>query len=156
MMTLANEYFPYSEIPELFLMFRLMITIMPARQLYKNAAIFAADIETLVTRRPDQPTTEALFYPIFGKRNHFLKFFIFYLGNLTKDLPQTLIQFNAISYLRRNLIKLWYDAVQIVKLSCKDIKQRKYYRSNEVLASCPLNIDLMPLPTTMVVYPKLR
>lgn len=67
MITLANEYFPASEIPELFLMFRLMITIMPARQLYKNAAIFASDIETLVTRRPDQPTTEALFYPIFGK-----------------------------------------------------------------------------------------
>ena len=67
MITLANAYFPSSEIPEVFLMFRLMITAMPARQLYKNAAVFAADIDTLVTGRPDQPTTEALFYPIFGE-----------------------------------------------------------------------------------------
>ena len=67
MITLANEYFPAKEMPELFLMFRLMVTIMPVRQLYKNLAVFASDLETLVTHRPGQPTTEALFYPIFGR-----------------------------------------------------------------------------------------
>ena len=60
-MTIANSYFPASEIPELFLMFRLMITTMSVRQFYKNAAIFASDLETLCQGRPNQPTTEALF-----------------------------------------------------------------------------------------------
>ena len=65
-MALGNAYFPHTVYPELFLMFRLMVTTMPARQMYKNAAVFASDLETLIRGRPNQPTTEALFYPIFG------------------------------------------------------------------------------------------
>ena len=65
-MSVANSYFPCTEFPEMFLMFRLMVTTMPARQLYKNLAVFASDIETLVLGRPNQPTTEAVFYPFFG------------------------------------------------------------------------------------------
>ena len=65
-MSVANLYFPYTEFPEIFLMFRLMVTTMPARQLYKNLAVFSSDVETLVVGRPNQPTTEAIFYPFFG------------------------------------------------------------------------------------------
>ena len=71
-MSVANAYFPYTEFPELFMLFRLTVTTMPARQLYKNLAVFTSDLETLVTGRPNQPTTEALFYPFFGKQKTFL------------------------------------------------------------------------------------
>ena len=67
MMVLANMYFPYSEVPELFLAFRAMVTLMSARHIHKTTSMFAHDLEYLVQERPDEPVDETLFYSIFGK-----------------------------------------------------------------------------------------
>ena len=64
---LADEFFPMAEMPELFMLFRIMVTTSSARTLIKNLAAFASDIELLIRTRPNQPTTEQLFYPFFGE-----------------------------------------------------------------------------------------
>ena len=69
MMTLIQMYFPYSELPDMFLTFRIMITLMTARQIQKNSSLFAADLDYLVEERPGEDTDEMLFYPIFGTLN---------------------------------------------------------------------------------------
>ena len=80
----------------------------------------------------------------------------FYSGNLTPDLESTVIHSDAILYLRNTkLIALWEEAVKLVYTSCDNVKSRKY-SDTTILTACPLNIHLMPLPSIMVAFPKLR
>ena len=65
-MVLINMYFPYSELPDLFLTFRIMVTTMSARLIQKNSGLFASDLEYLVQERPGESTDETLFFPFFG------------------------------------------------------------------------------------------
>ena len=66
MMALVQMYFPYSEVPDLFLSFRIMITLMSARQIQKNSSLFASDLDYIVQERPDEDVDETIFYSIFG------------------------------------------------------------------------------------------
>ena len=66
-MFLGNMYFPYTEVPELFLAFRVMVTLMSARQIQKISTLFASDVDFVVTERPDDPVDETLFHTLFGK-----------------------------------------------------------------------------------------
>ena len=70
MMFLGNMYFPYSQFPELFLVFRIMVTTMSIRQLQKNLSLFSSDLEQSVRDTDDDPEDQVdqfLFQPIFGK-----------------------------------------------------------------------------------------
>ena len=63
----ANQYFPYSELPELYMMYRVMVSTSSARQLQKNMILFANDIEYWVQEHPNEDTDESLFIPLYGK-----------------------------------------------------------------------------------------
>ena len=75
----------------------------------------------------------------------------------TADLPKTDVQYDAIVNLREKLVQYWYDVYHLVNLSCENIQDRKY---NPTYANCwdgiGLNVNLMPLPNILVVYPPLR
>ena len=74
-----------------------------------------------------------------------------------KDLEPTTIHYSAILNLRESrLVEIWHETLEKVNLSCHNIKTRKYYRSQEIMVNCPLDINLMPLPSLMVAYPGLR
>lgn len=66
-MFVVNQYFPQSELPELYMLYRVMVTTSSARQLQKNLILFANDIEYWVQEHADEDTDESLFIPLFGE-----------------------------------------------------------------------------------------
>ena len=67
-MFVVNQYFPHSELPDLYMLYRVMVTTSSARQLQKNVILFANDIEYWVQEHVDEDTDESLFIPLFGKK----------------------------------------------------------------------------------------
>ena len=68
----------------------------------------------------------------------------------------TQVAFSAIANLRTSLVATWHEVVRKVSASTFNIKTRKYNRGHTLLTECPLDINLMPLPSVMVAFPKLR
>ena len=66
-MFVVNQYFPQSELPDLYMLYRVMVTTSSARQLQKNMILFANDIEYWIQEHVDEDTDESLFIPLFGK-----------------------------------------------------------------------------------------
>ena len=64
----ANSYFPQSELPELYMLYRIMVSSSSSRQLQKNMILFANDLEYWVQEHVDEDTDETLFIPLYGKQ----------------------------------------------------------------------------------------
>ena len=156
---LANQYFPEAELPELYTMYRVMVSTSSARQLQKNVILFSNDIEYWVQEHVDEDTDESLFIPLFGKlkKKGYTVINMELLGNYACDLPVTRIAYSAVVYLRNNLVRFWYDTFNLINGQCENIVARKYYRDHDqILTNCLLDIRFMPLPSLQIMYPQLR
>ena len=155
-MFVINIYFPYLELPELFMMYRLMVTNSGPRQLVKNMAMFSNDVGYIVEHKRDS-LDESIFSTLFGKTVFINMYLTLFPGNLMIHVPKSKIQFQTVAYLRRKMVGMWKECCDKVNLSCENIKDRKYSTNNgSIVSGCILDINLMPLPTLLCTFPQLR
>ena len=86
-----------------------------------------------------------------------LKFIIIISGVYIADVEPTIISYESVTYLRSSMVRRWYDTYHLINVSCDNIQDRKFFTGDRgCWEGFGLNINWMPLPNLVVLYPPFR